>query len=189
MLKKLIRALRKNELVNNIPPESTEPSDWKYIGVYGGSEFYEQHGIDDKLIEWTDEITYLKEPLHNEVKKLYIFKEGNSVYASCEVIMNTYIYFIYTRDTDYRSTLNNNLEYELLYNHRLIKASPDTCNKIKQNVNIDTDDVTRYCKKLIFDKKARYSKNDGNWYVHIDNYVLTINTSSRIITAVEKIKK
>jgi hypothetical protein len=57
--------------------------------------------------------------------------------------------------------------------------------RIKRNLNLDTDDVVNYCKQAILsvdnDSIIRKGKN---WYVNCDGYTLTINAhSNTIITA------
>jgi hypothetical protein len=57
--------------------------------------------------------------------------------------------------------------------------------RIKRNLNLDTDDVVNYCKQAILsvdhDSIIRKGKN---WYVNCDGFMLTINAhSNTIITA------
>jgi hypothetical protein len=57
--------------------------------------------------------------------------------------------------------------------------------RIKRNLNLDTDDVVNYCKQAIasIDNDSIILKGK-NWYVNCDGYTLTINAhSNTIITA------
>ena len=55
--------------------------------------------------------------------------------------------------------------------------------RIKKNLNIDTD-VVEYCKKKILDKNCNIYKKGKNYYCEIDNIVITVNSYSyTIITA------
>jgi hypothetical protein len=57
--------------------------------------------------------------------------------------------------------------------------------RIKKNLGLKTDDVVSWCKKKI--KKAdEIVKNGKNWYVYIDDNVLTINAKSYTIITVHK---
>ncbi|MCH4217653.1 MAG: DUF3781 domain-containing protein [Megasphaera sp.] len=56
--------------------------------------------------------------------------------------------------------------------------------RIKKNLKIDVDDVVKYCKDKVLDKKCTIYKQGKNWYCEIDNIKLTINSYSyTIITA------
>lgn len=63
--------------------------------------------------------------------------------------------------------------------------------RIKRNLSIETDDVVNWCKQQIqhADSIVRRGKN---WYVHVDNAIITVNAYSfTIITAhkEEKVKR
>ncbi len=56
--------------------------------------------------------------------------------------------------------------------------------RIKRNLKIETNDVVKYCKNLILNENAQVIKKGKNWYITVDNYVITVNASSfTIITA------
>ena len=56
--------------------------------------------------------------------------------------------------------------------------------RIKKNLNIDIDDVVKYCKNKILDKNSNINKQGKNFYCKIDNIIITINSYSyTIITA------
>ena len=55
--------------------------------------------------------------------------------------------------------------------------------RIKKNLKID-DDIVKYCKELILDKKSNIYKKGKNWYCEAEGIVITINSYSyTIITA------
>jgi len=61
--------------------------------------------------------------------------------------------------------------------------------RIKRNLELEINDVVKWCKN-----KTKIAeniiKNGKNWYVYIDNIILTINSKSyTIITAHKKDKK
>ena len=56
--------------------------------------------------------------------------------------------------------------------------------RIKRNLGLGDIDVVEWCRERILDKSARIDKNGKNWYVMIDDIVITVNASSyTIITA------
>lgn len=56
--------------------------------------------------------------------------------------------------------------------------------RIKRNLKIDSDDVVKYCKNKMLDKKCNIYKQGKNWYCEIENIKITINSYSyTIITA------
>ena len=56
--------------------------------------------------------------------------------------------------------------------------------RIKRNLKIDSDNVVKYCKNKILDKKCNIYKLGKNWYCEVENIKITINSYSyTIITA------
>lgn len=56
--------------------------------------------------------------------------------------------------------------------------------RIKKNLNLDTNDVVEYCKNKVLDKKCNIYKQGKNWYCEIDNIKITINAYSYTIITV-----
>ena len=50
-------------------------------------------------------------------------------------------------------------------------------------------DVVEWCRERILDKDARIERNGKNWYVMIDDSVITVNASSYTIITAHKEKK
>ena len=57
--------------------------------------------------------------------------------------------------------------------------------RIKRNLNLDNRDVVEWCRQRVLSANANnISRKGKNWYVYVDNSVITINASSyTIITA------
>ena len=56
--------------------------------------------------------------------------------------------------------------------------------RIKKNLKIEYNDVVEYIKNKVLDKNAYIYKNGKNYYVEIDNIIITINSYNYcIITA------
>lgn len=72
----------------------------------------------------------------------------------------------------------------LLCNIDKIHTTEMGIDRIKNNLNLDTNDVVEYCKNKVLDEKCNIYKQGKNWYCEIDNIIITINSYSyTIITA------
>lgn len=59
--------------------------------------------------------------------------------------------------------------------------------RIKNNLELNTNNVVKYCKNKILDNKSQITKNGKNYYCEIDNIIITVNSYSyTIITAHRK---
>lgn len=76
------------------------------------------------------------------------------------------------------------LKNELIKNISKIHTTKLGIERIKNNLNIKTDNVVEYCTKIIQKKNSNVVKKGKNYYVTYDNIEITINSSSfTIITA------
>ena len=72
---------------------------------------------------------------------------------------------------------------DLLLNIDRIHTTKMGIDRIKKNLSIDCD-VIDYCKNIILNKKAKIYLKGKNYYIEIDNIIITINKYSyTIITA------
>ena len=72
----------------------------------------------------------------------------------------------------------------LLDNIDKIHTTKMGVDRIKRNLKIDSDDVVKYCKNKMLDKKCNIYKQGKNWYYEVENIKITINSYSyTIITA------
>lgn len=71
----------------------------------------------------------------------------------------------------------------LIQNINKIHTTEMGVGRISRNLDIDGD-VVEYCKKKILKDESVVERKGKNYYVHIDNCVITVNASSyTIITA------
>lgn len=72
----------------------------------------------------------------------------------------------------------------LLSNIDKIHTTKMGIDRIKKNLNIDSVDVVHYlCKKILSDN-CKITKRGKNYYIEVDNIIITINSYSyTIITA------
>lgn len=72
---------------------------------------------------------------------------------------------------------------DLLLNLEKIHSTTLGVKRIKRNLGIDADDIILWCKRKI-ENANNISRKGKNWYVYVDNVVITINAHSfTIITA------
>ncbi|MBR3162390.1 MAG: DUF3781 domain-containing protein [Bacilli bacterium] len=72
----------------------------------------------------------------------------------------------------------------LLNNINKIHTTKLGINRIKNNLNLNIDNVVEYCKNKIIDNNCNIYKKCKNWYCEINNIIITINSYTyTIITA------
>ena len=77
-----------------------------------------------------------------------------------------------------------NADIELLKNLDKLHTTELGVERIKKNLCLDTDDVVYWCKTKMNSPNAVITRNGKNWYVNVENYILTVNAYSyTIITA------
>ena len=77
-----------------------------------------------------------------------------------------------------------NFKEELLSNIDKIHTTRLGISRIKNNLEVDDEDVVSYCIQLIKQDNSTVKKKGKNYYVNIDNKEITVNSSSfTIITA------
>ena len=73
---------------------------------------------------------------------------------------------------------------ELIKNLDKVHTTELGIGRIKRNLNLNTNDVVKYCVELIEDENSTVTKKGKNYYVNMDNTEITVNSSSfTIITA------
>lgn len=60
--------------------------------------------------------------------------------------------------------------------------------RIKNNLQLNTDDVVSFCKNKILNSKNKIYKQGKNFYCEIDNIKITINAYSYTIITAHKLK-
>lgn len=83
-------------------------------------------------------------------------------------------------------TLENMKMYsnELLVNLDKLHTTELGVVRIKKNLSLDTDNVVDWCKTRIESASAIITRKGKNWYINVDNCIITVNAYSyTIITA------
>ena len=83
----------------------------------------------------------------------------------------------------------NILKNELLNNLEQLHTTELGVVRIKRNLSLDTDDVVKWCKDKINSANAVITRNGKNWYVNIDDCIITVNVYSYTIITAHKSKK
>ena len=60
--------------------------------------------------------------------------------------------------------------------------------RIKRNLQIETNDVVQWCKTRILDKNTVIEQTGKNWYAMIGQYKITVNAHSYTIITAHKVK-
>ena len=60
--------------------------------------------------------------------------------------------------------------------------------RIKRNLSLDTDDVVVWCRDKIKSENAVITRNGKNWYINIENNIITVNAYSYTIITAHKEK-
>lgn len=80
------------------------------------------------------------------------------------------------------------MKNELLDNLNKIHTTELGILRIKKNLCLDTSDVVEWCKQRIL-SAYNISRKGKNWYVSIDDYIITINAHSYTIITAHKERK
>lgn len=81
-----------------------------------------------------------------------------------------------------------NTDNELRKNLDKLHTTELGVERVKRNLSLDTDDVVSWCKTKIDSANAVITRNGKNWYVNVDNYIITVNAYSYTIITAHKNK-
>ena len=77
---------------------------------------------------------------------------------------------------------------ELIENIDKVHTTEMGIERIKRNLSLKTDNVVYWCKDKILNDCAIIERKGKNWYVHIDNCIITVNAYSYTIITAHKEK-
>lgn len=81
-----------------------------------------------------------------------------------------------------------NINNELISNLDKLHTTELGVIRIKKNLSLNTENVVDWCKTKIKSKNAKIARNGKNWYINIDDCVITVNASSYTIITAHKNK-
>ncbi|MBD5530932.1 MAG: DUF3781 domain-containing protein [Lachnospiraceae bacterium] len=77
----------------------------------------------------------------------------------------------------------------LLENIEKLHTTEMGIERIKRNLQIETDDVVQWCRARIMDQNAVIERIGKNWYATINHCKITVNAHSYTIITAHKIEK
>ena len=81
------------------------------------------------------------------------------------------------------------MENDLIINLDKLHTTNMGVERIKRNLQVDVKDIVQYCHDLIVSKNANIKRKGKNWYVHIQDIILTVNAHSYTIITAHKVKE
>lgn len=76
------------------------------------------------------------------------------------------------------------MENDLILNLHKLHTTEMGVDRIKRNLQIDVEDVVKYCHDIIVNEDALIECKGKNWYAYFGNIIITVNAHSyTIITA------
>lgn len=69
-----------------------------------------------------------------------------------------------------------NIDNELLKNVNKLHTTELGVERVKRNLSLDTEDVVDWCKARISSAHAVITRSGKNWYLEIDDCVITVNS-------------
>lgn len=77
---------------------------------------------------------------------------------------------------------------ELINNIDKLHTTEMGIERIKRNLSFEVDDVVYWCKDKILNESAIIERKGKNWYVYINNCIITVNAHSFTIITAHKTK-
>ena len=78
---------------------------------------------------------------------------------------------------------------EILYkNSEKIHTTEMGIERIKRNLDLNTQDVVEWCKNKILDRRSSIIKKGKNWYISIEDIMIAVNAYSYTIITAHKEK-
>lgn len=88
-----------------------------------------------------------------------------------------------------KNALSNDCGFEpLLSNLGLLHTTDLGAERLRKNLQSDTDDVVSWCREKIKAETADIRRSGKNWYITVDDCVITVNAYSYTIITAHKLK-
>ena len=81
-----------------------------------------------------------------------------------------------------------NMENELLENLDRLHTTELGIIRIKKNLSLNVENVIEWCKEKISLSNAKIIRKGKNWYITIDNCIITVNAYSYTVITAHKVK-
>ncbi len=83
----------------------------------------------------------------------------------------------------------NDDKCELILNLDKLHTTELGIGRIKVNLSLNVNDVVKWCNEKIQKPDASITRKGKNWYIDIDNCIITVNAYSYTIITAQKTKK
>ena len=80
-----------------------------------------------------------------------------------------------------------NNQNHLLNNLHKLHTTTLGITRIKRNLSLETDNTVAWCAKQIQSSTAVIARKGKNWYITINDYLITVNASSYTIITAHKL--
>ena len=81
-----------------------------------------------------------------------------------------------------------NMAKELLENLDRLHTTELGVIRIKKNLSLNVENVIEWCKEKISLSNAKIIRKGKNWYITIDNCIITVNAYSYTVITAHKVK-
>ena len=81
-----------------------------------------------------------------------------------------------------------NMANELLENLGRLHTTELGVIRIKKNLSLNVENVIEWCKEKISLSNAKIIRKGKNWYITIDNCIITVNAYSYTVITAHKVK-
>ena len=81
-----------------------------------------------------------------------------------------------------------NMANELLENLDRLHTTELGIIRIKKNLSLNVENVIEWCKEKISLSNAKIIRKGKNWYITIDNCIITVNAFSYTVITAHKVK-
>lgn len=61
--------------------------------------------------------------------------------------------------------------------------------RIKKNLKLSEEDAVEFCKKVILDKNADITRSGKNYYIELNDMIITVNSYSFTIITAHKVRR
>ncbi len=82
-----------------------------------------------------------------------------------------------------------NTENELYANLDKLHTTELGVGRIKKNLSLNTDKVVDWCRDKIIASSAIVTRKGKNWYIDVDECIITVNAYSFTIITAHRVKK
>ena len=83
---------------------------------------------------------------------------------------------------------SQNMANELLENLDRLHTTELGVIRIKKNLSLNVENVIEWCKEKISLSNAKIIRKGKNWYITIDNCIITVNAYSYTVITAHKVK-